>query len=65
MTLDEWQKRWTLNGDHLHCVCCKVVQWPYNAARPFPHEANCANQSEEDQHPWRDLARIFASDQQA
>jgi hypothetical protein len=58
MTLAEWEERWTLNGDHLHCNNCKVAQWPFNAGQAFLHELDCAYQIGEPDYPWRDLARI-------
>lgn len=60
MTLDQWETRWALNGDHLHCVSCKIAQWPYNAAHPFPHASECARSGTEE-FPWRELAVIVAA----
>jgi hypothetical protein len=65
MTLAEWEARWTLNGDHLHCKTCKVAQWPFNASQSFLHDIDCDDHRAEPDYPWRDLARIMAADQKA
>ena len=60
MTLEEWETHWELNGDHLHCINCRIAQWPFNAAQPFPHASSCTR-SGEVEFPWRELARIVAA----
>jgi hypothetical protein len=59
MMLKDWEARWKLNGDHLHCTSCKVAQWTYNASQSFLHDLDCKNQRGQAEYPWKDLVKIM------
>lgn len=65
MTLEQWETRWTLNGDHLYCNECRLAQWPYNAGHSFLHDLDCTLQRDEPDYPWLELVRIVKARKKA
>lgn len=63
MTLQDWETRWMLDADHLHCLSCQVKQWPFNSGQPFPHASECVR-SGKTEYPWGELAGILRAERE-
>lgn len=40
--LDEWNRWWRLQGEHLECKSCGWAQWPIQSNTPFTHAPDCS-----------------------
>jgi hypothetical protein len=60
--VDNWGKRWTLDGIHVRCRHCGGKQKLSEAGKPFfnHHKANCAFSSNPAQIPFGELADILS-----
>ena len=58
--LNDFARRWELDGDYIRCRCCNRPQQISWALHGFPHAGFCANQGAEP-NPWKSLAGLITA----
>ncbi len=58
--LNDFARRWQLDGDYIRCRCCGRPQQASYALWDFPHAAFCENENAE-RNPWKTLAGLITA----
>lgn len=61
IALNDWSKRWALDGIHIRCRHCNGKQKLSDSGKPFleQHKTSCAFSSAAEQIPFGHLAEIL------
>lgn len=57
--LDAYGDKWEVSNSIIWCKSCDSSQAVDQANEPFRHDRGCENDTNNDQHPWHDLAALM------